>query len=268
MGTSTREAGGVSLPVPVTNQSVVRAGLSPVALVAAVVGAGLGLLLSGGLLGAVVTALLAWTLGTGATVLIQRGGRSGPGGRIDPFAVGEPWRHFVRDAVTARNRFDAALRSARPGPLRDRLTDIRRSVDAGVQECWQVAQQAQTVSEARKRLDAPALRRRLETLEGNGNEPAAAAVRSQLASASRLDAVISDTTTRLETLEARLTEAVASAIEISALAGRDDDLIGLGSTVDQVVDELEALRLALAESSAGPADGLPPDALPPGERPG
>ncbi|QGG95692.1 hypothetical protein GH723_11620 [Actinomarinicola tropica] len=177
--------------------------------------------------------------------------------------MSEPWRHFVRDAVTARNRFDAALRAARPGPLRDRLTDIRRSVEMGVQECWQVAQQAQTVSDARKRLDAPSLRRRLETLESNGNEPAAAAVRSQLESAARLDAVIADTTTRLETLEARLTEAVASAIEISALAGRDDDLIGLGSTVDQVVDELEALRLALVESSAPP-----PDALPPGERPG
>lgn len=251
--------------MPVSSQSVVRAGLSPVALVAAVVGAGLGFLLTAGLLGAVVTALVLWAIGTGATVLLQRGGslRAGGGSRIDPFAVGEPWRHFVRDAVTARNRFDEALRSARPGPLRDRLTDVRRSVEAGVQEVWSVAQQAQTVSEARKRLDAPALRRRLESLEANGNDPAADAVRSQLESAARLDAVIADTTTRLETLEARLTEAVASAIEVSALAGRDDDLIGLGSTVDQVVDELEALRLALAETSSGP-----PDALPPTDRPG
>jgi hypothetical protein len=238
----------------------VRAGLSPVALGAALVGVVLGLALGAGLVGTLLIAVLGWILGTGGTVVLGRGpaGAGAGGGRIDPFAVGEPWRHFVRDAVTARNRFDEALRSARPGPLQDRLTDVRRSVDAGVREVWSVAQQAQTVSLARKRLDAPALRRRLESLESSGNDPAAESVRSQLESAARLDAVIADTTTRLETLEARLTEAVASAIEISALAGRDDDLIGLGSTVDQVVDELESLRLALAETSSGPNDALPP----------
>lgn len=221
----------------------------------------LGVLAGAGLLGTIVLVLIGWALGTGATLLIGRTGAGGGArgrGRIDPFSVQEPWRHFVRDAVTARNRFDEALRGARSGPLRDRLVDIRRSVDAGVQEVWSVAQQAQTVSLARTRLDAPALRRRLESLEAHGNDPAADAVRSQLDSAARLDAVIADTTTRLETLEARLTEAVASAIEISALAGRDDDLIGLGTTVDQVVDELESLRLALAETSNGPPDALPP----------
>ena len=253
----------MSLPVPVTSQSVVRAGLSPVALGGAAVGAVVGLLAWSGLVGLVLLVALTWAIGTGVTVLLQRnGGSLGPAERIDPFAVGEPWRHFVRDAVTARNRFDEALRTARPGPVRDRLTDIRRSVDAGVQECWQVAQQAQVVSQARKRLDAPALRRRLESLEANGNEPAADSVRSQLESAARLDGVIADTTARLETLEARLTAAVANAIEVSALAGRDDDLIGLGSTVDQVVDELESLRLALAETNAGARGDLPPE-LPP-----
>jgi hypothetical protein len=253
--------------VPVNSQSVARAGLSPISLGSAAAGAVVGLLAGSSLLGILLIALLTWVLGTGATILVQRNrGGSGVLGsteRIDPFAIGEPWRHFVRDAVTARNRFDDALRSARPGPVRDRLTDIRRSVEAGVQECWQVAKQAQNVSQARKRLDAPALRRKLETLEANGNEPAAASVRSQLESAARLDAVIADTTARLETLEARLTAAVASAIEVSALAGRDDDLIGLGSTVDQVVDELESLRIALAETNAGPDDPAPP-ALPPG----
>ena len=247
--------GGVSLPVPVTQQSVVRAGLSPVSLGAAAGGAVVALLTSSSATGLVLLALLAWLIGTGATLLLRRGVLGNGADRIDPFAIGEPWRHFVRDALTARNRFDAALRSTREGPLRDRLGDIRRSVDAGVQECWAVAQQAQNVSAARKRLDAPALRRRLAALEEKDNEPAAAAVRSQLESAARLDGVIAETTERLEILEARLTEAVARAIEVSALAGHDDDLIGLGSTVDQVVDELESLRLALAETNrSGPEE--------------
>lgn len=248
----------MSLPVPVSPQSVARAGLSPVALGGAGVGLVLGFVLGAGLVGTALIVALLWVLGTGATVALggSRGSLGRGGGRVDPFAVSEPWRHFVRDAVTARNRFDEALRSSRPGPVQDRLTDLRRSVDAGVQECWEVAQQAQNVSLARKRLDAPALRRRLESLEASGNEPAAASVRSQLESAARLDGVIADTTQKLETLEARLTEAVASAIEISALAGRDDDLIGLGSTVDQVVGELEALRLALAETNGPPPPEL------------
>src|SRR5690606_25963370 len=124
---------------------------------------------------------------------------------------GEPWRRFVKDALTARNRFGEARRTTRPGPLQQRLDELSRSVDAGVDEVWRVAQQAQTVSEARKRLDAPSLRRRLDSLETSGNEPAAESVRAQLASAERLDGVIRDTTQRLEVLEARLTEAVARA---------------------------------------------------------
>jgi hypothetical protein len=56
-------------------------------------------------------------------------------------------------------------------------------------------------------------------------------------------------------LEARLTEAVARSIEVAALAGRDDELAGVGSDVEQVVDELEALRLALAETNPPPDGG-------------
>jgi hypothetical protein len=246
------EAGSVSLPVPVTPATVVRTGASPVALGAGGIGALVALATGAGIGGIVLVALLGWLVAGGILLAVRRG--APPKARIDPFAIGEPWRHFVKGALTARNRFDEARRTTRPGPLRDRLDDLRRSIDSGVEECWRVAQQAQVVSDARKRLDAPALRRRLSSLEESGNEPAASAVRAQLASAERLDTVIADTTQRLETLEARLTEAVARAIEVAALAGHDDDLVTLGSDVDTVVEELEALRLALAETSGPPRE--------------
>lgn len=203
------EAGGVALPVPVTPTTVARTAASPVAL--GVAGAtALVTLLAGVSLGGIVSITVLCWLVAGGLLLVAR--RSGTGeDRIDPFAVGEPWRHYVKGSLTARNRFDEARRHTRPGPLRDRLDDLRRSIDAGVQECWRVARQAQTVSDARRRIDAPALRRRLASLEESGNEPAADAVRAQLGSAERLDGVISETTQRLETLEARLTEAVARA---------------------------------------------------------
>ena len=244
---------GVPLPVPVSPATVARTSASPVALGVGGAGALIALLVGSGLGGVVLTAVLAWLVATGVVLAMRRS--RPPSARIDPFAISEPWRHFVKESLTARNRFDEARRTTRPGPLRDRLDALRRPIDSGVEECWRVAQQAQVVSDARKRLDAPALRRRLATLETAGNEPAAASVRAQLGSAARLDGVIADTTQRLEVLEARLTEAVARSIEVAALAGRDDELAGVGSDVEQVVDELEALRLALAETNAPPDGG-------------
>lgn len=229
--------------------------MSPVAVGGAGVGLALALVTGAGLVGIVVAALLGWLVGTGGGFVVgRRNGRVLPRERIDPFAVGEPWRFFVRDALTARNRFDATLRATKPGPLRDRLTGIRASVDDGVHECWEVAKQAQHVAQARKALDVPGLRRRLSGLERIDGDHSAteASLRAQLDSAERLDAVLGDVTTKLEVLEAQLTEAVTRAIEIAALAGTDDDLSGIGTDIDAVVDSLEALRLALRETS-GPS---------------
>lgn len=238
--------------------------MSPVAVGGAAVGVVLALLSSGGLVALVVGLLLGWLAGTGGGyVLGRRDGRVLPRERIDPFAVGEPWRFFVRDALTARNRFDATLRSTKPGPLRDRLATIRVSIDEGVRECWEVAKQAQQVSQARKALDAPALRRRLDGLERLDGDHSATetSLRAQLESVDRLDNVLSDVTTKLEVLEAQLTEAVTRAIEIAALAGTDDDLTGVGTDIDSVVDSLEALRLALHETSTTARPQLPPTEL-------
>ena len=259
----------MNLPVPASTGPVpVRAAVSPVAVGGAVVGALVGLVAGSGLAPILVVAVLGWLVGVAGTVVIgRRDGRILPEERIDPFAVGEPWRHFVRGAVTARNRFDHALRDARPGPLKDRLADIGTSVHAGVRECWEVAKQAQNVAGARKSLDVPTLRRRLASLEGSDadTEVAEGSIRAQLESAERLDAVLAEVTTKLQVLEAQLTEAVTRAIEVAALAGHDDELSGVGSSVDQIVDELESLRLALAESNGRPGPRLPRDELPPGE---
>ena len=64
-------------------------------------------------------------------------------------------------------------------------------------------------------------------------------------------------------LNARLDEMVARAIELSVDANKVDDLGGLGSDVDTLVDELEALRLAMDETDSlgtAPAPELPPPA--------
>src|SRR6476659_1341812 len=81
---------------------------------------------------------------------------------IDPFAVNEPWRRFVQDALQAQGRLDEVLRHVRPGPLRDRLADIARRMDDGVGEVWVTAQQGQALRSARRRIDVPTLERRLD----------------------------------------------------------------------------------------------------------
>lgn len=263
----------MNLPVPASASrsapAVLRASLSPVAAGGAFAGFLVALVAGGGVLGILVVTLLGWAGGTAGGFAF--GWRSRSGGRqdrIDPFAVGEPWRFFVRDAATARNRFDDTLRNTRPGPLKDRLLVIRDSVEAGVRECWEVAKQGQTISDARKAIDVPSLERRLESLEQRDTDTSATerAVRAQLESAARLDEVMAEVTKRLEVLEAQLTEAVTRAIEVSALAGHDDELTGVGTAVAQVVDDLEALRAALAESGRSSARGAGTWELPPSDR--
>ncbi len=263
----------VNLPVPATPRNPAvwgRASMSPLAAGGAFGGFLIALLAGTGIPGLVILALLGWVGGTAGGVAAGGRRRFGEGrDRIDPFGVSEPWRFFVRDALTARNRFDEALRSTRAGPLKDRLVEVRASVEAGVRECWEVAKQAQSISTARKAIDVPALQRRLDSLEGRDADTttAEAAVRSQIESAERLDAVIEDVTSRLEILEAQLTEAVTRAIEVSALAGHDDDLTGVGVAVRQVVDDLEALRSALVESGRSSARGSGDPELPPPDDP-
>ncbi len=72
---------------------------------------------------------------------------------IDPFALAEPWRDFVRDALHAQARFDRAVESANAGPLRERLAEIGERVKTGVSESWQVANRAQEISRALRQLD-------------------------------------------------------------------------------------------------------------------
>jgi hypothetical protein len=60
---------------------------------------------------------------------------------------------------------------------------------------------------------------------------------------------------QLRLLDARLDEAVTRAVELSLQTGDDADLTGLGSDVDNLVLDMEALRAALEETSGNPTPG-------------
>ena len=231
---------------------VARAIVSPTALLALAVGAAAGFAAGAEIAGAVVLGLLAFVLRV--VLAIPRRSR---GTRIDPFTLDEPWRHYVRDAVQARNRFNQAVDRALEGPTRDRLAEIDERVGTGVLEVWRIAQRGHALAEARGRVDPAAIRRKLDAASGATTgatlERTTEALGAQLATAERLERVIADADSRLRLLNARLDEAAARTIELSVQAGDVADLSGLGDDVDTMVDEMEALRLAIEETGGGTA---------------
>jgi hypothetical protein len=225
-----------------------RAVTSPLGIVLAVIVA----------VAAVVAGLPLWAaIAAGLAVWAANVWRALPraprGERIDPFTLHDPWRRFVQEAVQARNRFNEAVERTPPGPLRDRLAEIAGRVATGVDECWLIAKRGQALVEARRGIDIASVDRRLaEARSGTPAEAADALAESlevQRATAERLDAVIDRTRSRLTLLDARLDEAVARTLELSAHSVTGDGVAALGADVDGVVTEMEALRLALEETS-------------------
>lgn len=191
--------------------------------------------------------------------------RQKAGDKVDPSAVREPWRGYVQDAQQAQARFDRTVRNCAEGPLRERLTEIGRRISEGVQECWRIARQGDTLHEALGRMDVRSIEHELAQVDRERYErqddPRAmealdrtrAAVQSQLDSANRIRGIADDASNRLRVLNAQLDEAVARSIELSLHTGDLSALNPLTADVDNLVHEMESLRQALEETSSAQA---------------
>jgi hypothetical protein len=226
-----------------------------------------GILLAGGVAAVAVVAGLPLVaaiplgaVGWGANV-VRRLPRGPRGERIDPFTLQEPWRRFVQEALQARTRFDEAVGRAPAGPLRDHLREIAARMETGVSECWLIARRGQTLVDARRGIDLDDVERQLaeatRTQDPSGDR-VVQALEAQRATAQRLDGVIDQARSELRLLDARLDEAVARTLELSAHASTDTSVAGLGTDVDTLVTEMEALRQALEETTAVAEGALPP----------
>jgi hypothetical protein len=232
---------------------VARAITSPSGILLAGAGASAAILIGLPIAAIVGLGAAAWA----ARVAVAVPRDSTDGQHIDPFALQDPWRGFVRGALSARKKFEEAVTNARRGPLRDRLTEIGGRLDDGVNECWRVARQGQALADARSQLDTSEAQRELATLDQSSpsQSKTAEALHAQIASAQRVESTITDARDRLRLLDARMDEAVARAIELSVRGG-DVDLQGLGNDVDGLVGDMEALRQGLEEADrAAPGVG-------------
>ncbi len=190
------------------------------------------------------------------------GALDAPDAGDDPFGLGDPWRRFVAQAEQARDRFVDAVANTREGPLHDRLAGIGRRIDTGVDDVRRVATRGQSLAQACAKLDPAATLADLASAEAElaglpdsrHLQVEVASLRAQLASAERMAVTVEEATQQLRLLDVRLNETVARAIELSVGATNESGLRNLDDDVDSIVDELEALRLAVEDTnSAGGA---------------
>ena len=233
------------MPAPIRGRvepTVFLAMVSPITVLLMALVIVLVVLLGGPWWLAVVVAAAVWVARVLVARAVARRVRSLPR-RIDPFALREPWRFHVRDALAARRRFGEAVDGTAPGPVHDRLVEVTARIDEGVEACWVAAQRGQSLADARRRIDTAAIERDRDA--AHTSPDARAALDAQLASAARMDALLTDTRTRLDTLEARLGEAAASALELAHRATDARDLDRLSADVETAVVGLETVRTAL-----------------------
>ncbi len=196
---------------------------------------------------------------------------------INTSKLPDPWRTFVFEAAQAARRFSDMAKTLPPGPLRTEITEVGQRVDEGVQECWEIANRGVALDRARTQLELGQATNELDRLKGERDlratqgmdlasiDQAISAVQRQLAAGQRVETAAFEARDRLRVLNAQLDEAVAAVVEISLRPSANRSAGDLRGQVDGIVDELEALRLALDEtdtiSSAPSADGAAPSTL-------
>jgi hypothetical protein len=187
--------------------------------------------------------------------------KSERGPEIDPFTLGDPWRQYVGAAQAAKLRFDRTVKAMQPGPLHDRLGELGTRIDTGIEEAWRVASRGDDLDGALRELNPNLIQSQLQQAQQSpvnaGRDATIGSLQAQWASYSRLLKVRDDAGNHLRTLDARLDEVVARAVELSVTGAAD--VGGLDSDVDVMVSDMEALRQALDETknAANPSPGLP-----------
>ena len=232
---------------------VAHAVTSPSGILAFGAGAAVGVLAVGVAPIAIPAAALGGLIAYGARIALALP-KKGSGEKIDPFAVNEPWRSAIRDAVKARTGFAEAVKSFAPGPLKDSLEGVSDQLEDAVAECWRVAKQGQVVADARKRINDREARWELQQAQyaiaqGGPNETqqrTVDALEAQLATADRMDALIKSTHDELNLINARMDESVTRAVELS-VTNRTADAGTLTQDVGTIVDDLENLRKAIED---------------------
>ncbi len=241
------------LPEDVRTPAVARAMFSPSAILLGG-GAASVAILAGLWPLAPVAALVGW----GAKVALAIPRKRRP--TINPGRLPNPWKTFVIEAAQAAKRFNDLVRTLPHGPMRDELAEVGARVDEAVRECWEIANRGARLDLARRQLGLTQAATELERLKGERHlraqqgmdlvsiDRAITAVQRQLAAGQRVEAAAFEARDRLRVLNAQLDEAVAAVVELSLRPSAGGSAGAVRGQVNGIIDELEALRLALDET--------------------
>lgn len=190
--------------------------------------------------------------------------RRATGPQIDPWALPEPWRDLVREAVNAGRRFEVATAGLPEGPIRERVTAMEPVVAGQVKTVWDSARRGALLTggypPGARREPAGNLSARIESLQaeraslGEGSDRrrveldrAEEALASQLREAKRAEATAAWLQDGLRSSIARLEAAVTSLAELASQPAGGEEVDALGTSIESVGDELSALQASLAE---------------------
>ncbi|MEJ7764666.1 MAG: hypothetical protein WKF86_04150 [Acidimicrobiales bacterium] len=242
------------LPEEVRTPAVARAMFSPSAILLGGGAASLAILVGLWPL-APVAALVGW--GAKVALAVPRKARRST---INPGRLPDPWKTFVIEAAQAAKRFSDLVRTLPTGPLRSELTEVGERVNEAVRECWEIANRGVRLDLARKQLGLSEAATEVERLRGERGiraqqgmdvasiDRAINAVQRQLAAGQRVEASAFEARDRLRVLNAQLDESVAAVVEMTLRPGAGSSAGAVRGQVNGIVDELEALRLALDET--------------------
>lgn len=236
---------------------VARAITSPSAIVLAGAGASVGILTGLGAVGAMAFGAAAF-----AGRVLAAVPRAPKRADIQPRRLDQPWRAVMEEILDASNRFEQTVAGVRQGPLHERLGELGTRLGTAVEEAWRIASAGHALSGGRSRIDTDRIVAELHAAETSPHtsrsEQTIASIRAQLSSAERLDRTIADTFDRLRLLDARIDETVTRTIELSVTQTDSEALSGVGAEIESIVDDMEALRLAVEETRQASSGGWLP----------
>lgn len=239
---------------------VARAITSASAILSFGIGAALGFLATGNPLVAVATGFAAFAVRVALAIP-----RSERAAKQDPYGLKEPWVRHMNHVVAAERDYRAAVKRTPAGPLRDRMEAVGERVSESVAQAWEVARGGNDLAAARARIDQRRIANEFNQVQqsrAQADSPTlgatAAALQSQLDTAARMDAQLSDTEQRLRLWVERLEELVVRSIELSVSRTSPDALGSVEGSVDDIVAEMEALRSAVAEVRSPEVDATVP----------
>lgn len=255
--------------------SLVKAAVSPAAVAATAVGAGIGAL-DHSVVVAVVLAAAGWC-GRMAVAVVARSRRRERArpkpAELDPWSVPEPWRPLLQQASAAQTRFDRAVDDWPEGPIREHLEAVRPRLYAEMEALgvmarrgaamtgWTgapapgAARSAHDLSEELRRSEAERAR-----LAGSAPAREAQLARSEEAIAAQLRALrgaadaAAAVQDRLRLAVAKLDETITTVLSMGADASPAGSAESVTAALQDLSEEMAALRSGLGDASGSPPE--------------